>query len=69
ACIDALVDRDHIGFGGLRFVERGTLPQILALHGMVAGEDAVDEDRSAAAQEKETWAAGGIARARDEEGC
>ncbi|CAN0380059.1 unnamed protein product, partial [Pylaiella littoralis] len=35
---------------------------------LVAGEDAVDEDRSAAAQEKETWAAGGIARARDEEG-
>ncbi|CAN0251585.1 unnamed protein product, partial [Pylaiella littoralis] len=36
---------------------------------LVAGEDAVDEDRSAAAQEKETWASGGIARARDEEGC
>ncbi|CAM9709950.1 unnamed protein product, partial [Pylaiella littoralis] len=28
----------------------------------IAGEDAVDEDRSAAAQEKETYASGGIAR-------
>ncbi|CAM9963923.1 unnamed protein product, partial [Pylaiella littoralis] len=34
----------------------------------IAGEDAVDEDRSAASQEKETWASGGLARARDEEG-
>ncbi|CAM9483193.1 unnamed protein product [Pylaiella littoralis] len=36
---------------------------------LVAEEDAVDEDRSAAAQEKETYASGGISRARDEEGC
>ncbi|CAN0407505.1 unnamed protein product, partial [Pylaiella littoralis] len=34
----------------------------------IAGEDAVDEDRSAASQEKETYASGGLARARDEEG-
>ncbi|CAM9882228.1 unnamed protein product, partial [Pylaiella littoralis] len=34
----------------------------------LAGEDAVDEDLNAASHEEDTYASGGLARARDEEG-